>query len=72
MNLAITVTEAKCDFLEILNWKTVDGEPATGTSTDAVALAATGRGPVLPYAGPATAAGYLAARLTRAALEAHR
>jgi len=72
VNLAITVTEAKCDFLRRLGWPTAEGEPATGTSTDALALAATGRGPLLPYAGPATVAGYLAAKLTRQALEAYR
>jgi iron complex transport system ATP-binding protein len=72
VNLAITVTEAKCAFLHRLDWPTPEGEPATGTSTDALVLAATGRGPLLPYAGPATVAGYLAARLTRQALEAYK
>jgi iron complex transport system ATP-binding protein len=72
VNLAITVTEAKCDFLRRLGWRTAEGEQATGTSTDALALASTGRGPALPYAGPATPVGYLAARLVRQALEAYR
>lgn len=71
VNLAITVTEAKCDFLRNLDWPGVDGGPITGTSTDAVALAATGRGRETAYAGPATEWGYLAARLTRTALEMH-
>jgi adenosylcobinamide amidohydrolase len=43
---------------------------ATGTSTDAVVVACTGRGDILPYAGPVTPVGWLIGRGMRAALAA--
>jgi adenosylcobinamide amidohydrolase len=49
--------------------RTPQGEPATGTSTDAVVVACTGRGEQLRYAGPATPAGWLAARAVRTAMD---
>jgi len=49
--------------------RTAQGQPASGTSTDSVVIAATGRGPALSYAGPATTVGWLAARTTRQAIE---
>jgi adenosylcobinamide amidohydrolase len=57
VNAVITATEAKCDSLRRLGRSAPDGELATGTSTDTIAIAATERGAPLPYAGPATAVG---------------
>jgi len=69
VNAVITVTEAKCDSLRRLGRSTPDGELATGTSTDTIAIAATERGTPLPYAGPATTVGWLIARAVRRSLE---
>ncbi|RME79323.1 MAG: hypothetical protein D6784_00910 [Chloroflexi bacterium] len=70
VNLVITATEAKTDTLRRLGVLTPAGEPATGTSTDAVVIACTGRGPVLPYAGPVTPVGWLVAQAVRQCLAA--
>jgi len=48
--------------------RTACGDPASGTSTDTVVVACTGRGAELEYAGPATPAGWLCARTVRAAM----
>jgi iron complex transport system ATP-binding protein len=69
VNAVITATEAKCDVLRRRGRLTTDGEVATGTSTDAIVIATTGRGEPLPYAGPATRAGWLIARAVRRGLE---
>ncbi len=69
VNAVITVTEAKTMVLREWQVRTAEGQPASGTSTDAVVVAATGRGPALSYAGPATTVGWLAARTTRQAIE---
>lgn len=69
VNVVITVTEAKTMVLSEWQVRTADGEAASGTSTDSVVVAATGRGPALSYAGPATTVGWLAARTTRQAIE---
>lgn len=45
-----------------------DGRPASGTSTDAYAVACTGRGPAERYAGSVSPVGYLAAKAAREAL----
>jgi adenosylcobinamide amidohydrolase len=42
--------------------------PATGTVTDAVVVAWTGRGPLVPYLGPGTMAGWCLARAVRRAV----
>ncbi|HFQ95021.1 MAG TPA: hypothetical protein ENK30_00460 [Anaerolineae bacterium] len=70
VNAVITATEAKTHTLLTWGLPTPDGHPATGTSTDAVVIACTGRGPRLPYAGPATPIGHLIARAVRQALAA--
>jgi adenosylcobinamide amidohydrolase len=67
VNAVITATEAKCDVLRQSGLRTADGDPATGTSTDSIVVAHTGRGARLEYAGPATPVGWLAARAVRAA-----
>ncbi len=70
VNAVITVTEAKAALLSRLGIRGPTGEPATGTTTDAVVVAATGRGESLPFGGPGTLVGWLAARAVRAALAA--
>ena len=69
VNAVITATEAKCAVLRRLDTRTPDGHPATGTSTDAIVVASTNRGPSVPYAGPLTLAGWLLARAVGGALE---
>jgi adenosylcobinamide hydrolase len=60
INAVITATEAKTALLQDLQIK-VSGEDvfATGTTTDAVVIAATQRGASYAYAGTATKLGYL-------------
>ncbi|MCC6385979.1 MAG: adenosylcobinamide amidohydrolase [Dehalococcoidia bacterium] len=47
-----------------------DGRPASGTSTDAYAIACTGEGSLERYAGAVSAVGYLVGRAVREALSA--
>ncbi|MDQ0874211.1 adenosylcobinamide hydrolase [Paenibacillus sp. V4I3] len=61
VNAVITATEAKAAALQALGIL-VEGQPATGTTTDAVLIAATCRGQTYRYAGTATALGYLIGR----------
>jgi iron complex transport system ATP-binding protein len=68
VNAVITATEAKTAVLAEWDVRTPGGELATGTSTDAVVVACTGRGDPLPYAGPATPVGHLVARTVRDAI----
>ncbi len=73
LNLLTVATEAKSLALRERGVMTEEGFSATGTSTDAVVVACTGRGPRLRYGGPITLPGHLvgAAVLTaaRAALD---
>lgn len=69
VNAVICATEAKALALAAWDVRAPQGEPASGTSTDAVVIACTGRGPGLSYAGPATTAGWLVARTVRGAME---
>jgi iron complex transport system ATP-binding protein len=68
VNAVITATEAKTMTLAEWDVRTPEGEPASGTSTDTVVVACTGRGAELGYAGPATPVGWLAARAVRVAM----
>lgn len=68
VNAVITATEAKVGALSDAGIVTPDGMPATGTVTDAVVVAWTGRGPRLAYLGPATPGGWLVARAVRRAV----
>jgi len=68
VNGVITATEAKTQALMAHGVQTSGGHPASGTSTDAVVIACTGRGAALPYAGPATRVGWLIGRSVRQAL----
>jgi iron complex transport system ATP-binding protein len=70
VNAAITATEAKTDVLRQYAVHTPEGHLATGTSTDSVVVAGTGRGTQLPYAGPATTVGWLIGRCVRQSLAA--
>ena len=68
VNGVITVTEAKVGALVEAGVVTAEGVQATGTVTDAVVIAWTGRGPRAPYLGPGTVAGWCLARAARRAV----
>jgi len=68
VDAVITLTEAKTQLLLERDVRTSGGHPATGTSTDAVVVACTGRGAPLPYAGPVTHVGWLIGRTVRCVL----
>lgn len=69
VNLATTVTEVKTALLHDAGVRCADGALATGTSTDAVVVAATGRGAQCAFGGPISHAGWAVASATRTALE---
>jgi len=57
-NIIMTATEAKCKALASLDIRSVSsGQQATGTSSDAILVASTGKGEALKYAGSATELG---------------
>ncbi len=62
VNAVITATEAKANVLMECGVKSSEGDVATGTSTDAIVIACSGRGAPLLYAGPGTDVGYLIGR----------
>jgi adenosylcobinamide amidohydrolase len=68
VNLALTVTEVKTLVLGAARLTCEGGQAASGTSTDAVVIAATGRGPAVRFGGPISDAGWVVARATRTAL----
>jgi adenosylcobinamide amidohydrolase len=68
VNAVITATEAKTALLQSEGIKTAEGYPATGTSTDAVVIAALNRGPEIRFTGPATTAGWLIGKAIREAM----
>ncbi len=70
VNAVMTVTEVKTASLVAANVRCADGAPATGTSTDAVVVAATGRGRGCRFGGPASELGAVVARASRRALAA--
>lgn len=72
VNAVITATEAKAAALQDLgvNLGTVPDTAATGTTTDAVLIAATQRGPVFRYAGTSTELGYRIGRTVYASVAA--
>ena len=69
VNAVVTVTEAKTLALGEAGVRSPDGHPATGTSTDAVVVAATGRGPAARFGGPASEMGATVGRAVLRALE---
>lgn len=70
VNLVMVVTEVKTALLLECGVKGADGYQATGTSTDAVVVAATGRGLRCRFGGPVSDVGWVAARAARRALGA--
>ncbi len=69
VNAVITATEAKSGALSDEKIRTGTGQAATGTSTDALVIACTGRGSARPYAGPATEVGWCIAHSVRQAMK---
>jgi adenosylcobinamide hydrolase len=69
VNCVMSVTEVKTAALMAAGVVCADGHPATGTSTDAVVVAATGRGPRCRFGGPMSDLGAVVARAARRALE---
>jgi iron complex transport system ATP-binding protein len=70
VNLVITATEAKILALADGGVRSLDGEMVTGTSTDAVVVAATGRGPRHRFGGPVSELGSVVARAVKSAMDA--
>ena len=69
VNAVITVTEVKGLALRAAGIAMGDGVAASGTSTDAVVIAATGRGARARFGGPASPLGWAVARAVRGALD---
>jgi adenosylcobinamide hydrolase len=69
VNAVITASEAKTHMLIQRQVRTIEGDQATGTSTDSIVVACSGRGATLPYAGPATVIGSLIGRSVRQCLQ---
>ena len=69
VNLVLTVTEVKVLALVEADVMDAGGALVTGTSTDAVIVAATGRGPRARFGGPVSALGWTVARAARRALD---
>jgi len=68
VNLVMTATEVKSLVLAEAGLRCPDDRPASGTSTDAVVVAATGHGAPARFGGPISDAGWVVARAARAAL----
>ncbi len=69
VNAVALVGEIKAAVVLAAGVRCADGRPATGTATDAIAVAATATGTRHRFAGPASVAGRAIARAARAALE---
>ena len=69
VNVLATVSEVKAVLLGAASVRCDDGAPATGTATDAIAVAATARGPRHAFGGPSTVPGAAAARAAHRALD---
>jgi len=70
VNLVITATEVKTLALAEGGVRSADGGIVTGTSTDAIVVAATGRGVPCRFGGPVSELGWLVARAVRSAMDA--
>jgi iron complex transport system ATP-binding protein len=68
VNAVITVTEVKALLLQEEGVRDATGRPISGTSTDAVVIAATGRGASARFGGPASPLGWSIAQAARKAL----
>jgi len=69
VNAVMTVTEVKASLLASTDLRCDDGRVASGTSTDSVVVAATGRGPRCRFGGPISDFGWVVARAAHDALE---
>lgn len=69
VNAVITGTEVKGLALREAGLLAAGGRAASGTSTDAVVIAATGRGAAARFGGPASEMGWVVARAVRVALD---
>jgi adenosylcobinamide hydrolase len=69
VNAVMTVTEVKTALLASVDLRCDDGRVASGTSTDAVVVAATGRGPRCRFGGPISDFGWVVARAAHDALD---
>jgi adenosylcobinamide amidohydrolase len=69
VNAVMTVTEVKASLLASVDLRCEDGRVASGTSTDSVVVAATGRGPRCRFGGPISDFGWVVARAAHDALE---
>jgi adenosylcobinamide hydrolase len=69
VNAIITATEVKGLALREAGLLAAGGHAASGTSTDAVVIAATGRGVAARFGGPASEMGWVVARTVRVALD---
>lgn len=69
VNAVMTVTEVKTSLLASVDLRCDDGRVASGTSTDAVVVAATGRGPHCRFGGPISDFGWVVARAAHEALD---
>ena len=69
VNAVITATEVKGLALREAGLLAARGRAASGTSTDAVVIAATGRGAAARFGGPASEMGWVVARAVRVALD---
>lgn len=70
VNAIITVTEVKALLLQEAGVRDAAGGLVSGTSTDAVVIAATGRGARARFGGPASELGWSVAQAVRRALHA--
>lgn len=70
VNLIITATEAKTLALAEGGVRSLDGGLVTGTSTDAVVVATTGRGTRCRFGGPVSELGWLVGRAVKTATDA--
>ena len=70
VNAIMTVTEVKALLLQEAGVRDDDGGLVSGTSTDAVVIAATGRGARHSFGGPASPLGWSVARAAGKALQA--
>jgi adenosylcobinamide hydrolase len=69
VNAVMTVTEVKTSLLASVDLRCDDGRVASGTSTDAAVVAATGRGPRCRFGGPISDFGWVVARAAHDALD---
>jgi adenosylcobinamide amidohydrolase len=70
VNAVMTVTEVKARILNEAGLKDAAGQVVTGTSSDAIVVAATGRGPRARFGGPVSELGWSVAQAAGEALEA--